>query len=114
MKIVLCEPDAMAKITDIEEGLESYQKIVGGLIQAVYPFDDPVAVICNDEGKLNGLPANRGLKHDGALYDILVGTFFVCGIGEEDFCGLSDELAEKYAKVFKYPVIVSEETVTFL
>ena len=103
MTIVLCEPGKIARIEEIEEGLDSYQKIVGGLIQAVYPYDDPVAVICNDEGKLLGLPMNRGLKRGGKLYDILCGTFFVCGLGEEDFCGLSDELAEKYLKVFFYP-----------
>ena len=32
------------------------QAIVGGQIQALYPWEDSVALICNDEGKLLRLP----------------------------------------------------------
>ena len=50
--------------------MESMQQLVGGLIQVLYPFRDAeVALICNDEGKLLGLPFNRALRDErGATY----------------------------------------------
>ena len=70
--------------------------MVGGYIQAVYPFDDPVALICNEEGKLLGLPMNRTLRDArGVPYDIVCGTFFLAGIAEDDFASLTDRQIEK-------------------
>ena len=60
MNVLLVEPMREPRAVQIESGLESLQKAVGGYIEAVYPFDDPVAVIVNDEGKINGRPPNRG------------------------------------------------------
>ena len=71
MKIVLVEPEKEARITEIKGELHEMQEIVGGLIQALYPWDDRVALICNDEGKIMGLPLNRVLKD----YDVIAGTF---------------------------------------
>lgn len=102
MKVVKVVPMEAAEIIDIEPTLETYQNMVGGFIEAVYPFDDPVAVVCNDEGKFCEEP-NRALYRDGKPYDIIYGTFFVCGLGEEDFEGLTDELAEKYRKKYEHP-----------
>lgn len=80
------------------------QKFVGGTIQAVYPFSDPVAIVANDDGKLMGLEYNRALRDDdGEIYDILCGPFFVCGLGEEDFTSLPEELMEKYFRRFEHP-----------
>lgn len=104
MKVVLVKPGKYPQITEIEPGLESYQKIVGGYIQAVYPFENPVALICNEEGKLTDLTLNRALKDEnGQVYGIVAGDFFICGLGEEDFCDLTDELAEIYSGVFHFP-----------
>ena len=56
------------------------QEIVGGTIQAIYPFAEPIALICNDEGKVLGLPFNRSLRDEsGMLCDVIFGTFFLCG-----------------------------------
>lgn len=89
---------------ELEGSLESMQKFVGGTIQAVYPFSDPVAIVCNDEGKLLGLEYNRALRDDeGSVYDILCGSFFICGLGEEDFVSLSEKLIEKYTGFFQHP-----------
>lgn len=41
-----------------------YQHEVGGHIQAVYPHDDPVAIICDEEGKRKGSPLNRALRDE--------------------------------------------------
>ena len=72
-------------------------------IQAIYPsMEDPIALICNDEGKLLGLPLNRPLfDEDGNLYDIIAGTFFVAGLSDDDFASLSPELIQKYSDRFK-------------
>ena len=104
INIILCEPGKKARITSIPNCLESLQKTVGGYIEAIYPFGDPVAIVCNEEGKLNGMEANRALyDSSGQIYDILVGPFFITGLGEEDFASLSKELQNKYYKMFKYP-----------
>lgn len=104
MRILVVEPLRKPKVQDIQDRLESMQMIVGGRIQAVYPFDDPVALVANGEGKLLGLPFNRGLRdEDGALYDIICGTFFICGVSEDDFVSLSPKQIERYSKYFAVP-----------
>lgn len=61
MTVVMVQPDRPARITTLPHTLEAMQEAVGGKIDAVYPFADPVAILCNEEGKLLGLPLNRGL-----------------------------------------------------
>lgn len=104
MKVLMVEPDKVPYETEIEGGLESLQAAVGGDIQATYPYVDPVALICNEEGKLNGLPLNRALYDStGNVYDIIAGNFLIVGLGEEDFTGLSSDLMEKFREQFKHP-----------
>ena len=59
--VVACYPGKTATIIRIQNTLEAKQAFVGGYIQAVYPFDDPVAIVCNEEGKLNSMPLNRAV-----------------------------------------------------
>lgn len=110
MNILLVEPNTEPRPVEIDGSLASMQSLVGGLIEAVYPFSDPVALICNDEGKLTGLPQNRPLKHPetGEVYDIVYGTFFVCSVpaDSEHFESLSDDLIEKYREIFALPKLV--------
>ena len=102
--VVVVEPGKEPRIEEIDSGLESLQGMVGGYIQAIYPFDDPVALICNEEGKLEGLPLNRALRdEDGDIYDIVSGTFLVVGLTEDNFGSLSGELAIKFSQEFKQP-----------
>lgn len=80
------------------------QEIVGGNIQAVNYFDKPVTLVCNEEGKINGSELNRAIKDDnGKIVDIIAGTFFVCGEGNENFTSLPPEHREKFEKMFKKP-----------
>lgn len=110
MNVLLVEPNADPRAIEIDGSLASMQSLVGGLIEAIYPFSDPIALICNDEGKLTGLPQNRPLKHPetGEVYDIIYGTFFVCSApaDSEHFESLPDDLIEKYSKVFALPKFV--------
>ena len=104
MTVLAVMPGKKPAKMELEGTLESMQEFVGGTIQALYPFVDPVAIICNDEGKLGGLEYNRALRNEkGAVYDIICGPFFVCGLGEEDFISLSEQLMEIYSKRFEPP-----------
>ena len=104
MRVLVVEPYKEPYEKEIDPGLESLQHEVGGDIEVVYPFDDPVGIICNEEGKLEGLPLNRSLRDEGGeIYDILAGTFIVAGLGEEDFESLSKKQMDKYKEHFKTP-----------
>lgn len=104
IKVLVVEPEKAPYVKEIEPKLDSYQAEVGGYIQAIYPFDEPVAIICNEEGKLNGLDLNRALRdEDGVIYDIVAGTFLVVGLGEEDFTSLDDEQIKQFEERFKTP-----------
>ena len=106
MQVVVVEPKKKPMVRDIDAGLESMQKIVGGPIEAVYPFDEPVALICNEEGKLLNLPLNRALRDDeGNVYDIISGTFFVCAapLDSDRFAGLTDQEVKTYMERFAMP-----------
>lgn len=102
--VLVVEPGMAPYVKEIDSGLKSLQSEVGGWIEAVYPFEEEVALICNEEGKLSELPLNRALMdEDGDIYDIIAGTFLVVGLGEEDFCSLSDEYIKKFSERFKRP-----------
>lgn len=103
IKVVIVEPEKAPEIRDIPADLSEYQRIVGGYIECVYPFRDRVGLVCNEEGKLLNLRPNRFLKRNGKPYDLIAGTFFVVGLGEEDFASLTDEQARKYAKLYEIP-----------
>ena len=103
MQVVIVEPEKNPRVQSIEDSLASMQEIVGGTIQAVYPFDEPVALICNDEGKLLNLPLNRALRDsDGRVYDIVAGTFFLCGApaSSDRFDSLTVEQVQHFLKRF--------------
>ena len=62
--------------------------------------------VCNEEGKLDGLPLNRALRdEDGDIYDVVAGNFFLAGIGEDDFIDLPDELVEQFTEQFWQPEV---------
>lgn len=104
MKVLVVEPMQEPYVKEIDAGLKSLQKEVGGNIQAVYPFEEEAAVICNDEGKLNGMELNRALRDDnGRIYDIIAGPFLICGLDGGNFGSLPDELINKFSEQFKQP-----------
>ena len=104
--VVACYPGKAATVTHIQNTLEAKQAFVGGYIQAVYPFDDPVAIVCNEEGKLNGLEPCRAIFDDGGnILDIIVGPFLVCGLGDEGFVSLTQEQQKEYLALFRHSEI---------
>ena len=106
MQVVVVDPKKKPMVQDIGSDLESMQKIVSGSIEAIYPFEEPVALICNEEGKLLNLPLNRALRDDeGNVYDIISGTFFVCAAPPDSnhFAGLTDQQVKTYMEWFAMP-----------
>ena len=105
MKVLLITPGAVPQVREIEHSLKAMQELVDGHIEAVYPFDDTVALVCNDEGKLLGLPLNRAVRDPatGQILDIIAGTFFICGLSEDDFASLTDDQINRYTHMFRYP-----------
>lgn len=106
MNILVVEPMKKPYLKDIDPGLHSLQHEVGGYIEAIYPYEDLVGLVCNEEGKLEGFPLNRAIYgEDGEMVDIIAGTFLIVGLSEDNFAGLSGEMADKYAKIFESPEI---------
>lgn len=101
MNVLVVEPGYLPYEKEIQDGadhLEQMQAIVGGLIEPIYPYHEEVAIVCNEEGLINGLPFNRSVPGG---YGGVFGTFFICGLGEEDFCSLPPELMERFKKEFR-------------
>ena len=74
--------------------LEAFQTAVGGDIETL-GLDSGAVLVCNEEGKLLGLPANRRVGGD-----TIAGTFLIAGSADGEFCPLSDEDAARYGREF--------------
>lgn len=104
MRAIKVEAHKSAVVVEIGNSLDDLQKAVDGYIEIIYPFSDAVGLLCNEEAKLNGLELNRALYDaDGNIYDIVAGTFYVVGLGEEDLTDLTDEMTAKYLEIYKTP-----------
>lgn len=104
MKVLVVEPGKQPQIQDIESTLTAMQMTVGGYIESIYPWWDEVALICNDAGKIMGLPLNRSIFGEhGELVDIIAGTFFICGAPMDSgkFTDLPEDLIEHYTRMFQ-------------
>lgn len=98
LKVLIVEPGILPYEKEIENDLHAMQEIVGGLIEPIYPYQDRVALVCNEEGIIRGLPFNRSVEGG---YEGVFGTFFICGFDNEDLCSLTDEQVKTYREKFK-------------
>lgn len=79
IKVVLLEPGKLARAVEIDASLAGMQKVVGGLIEPFYPFEEQVCIVCNEESKINGMRPNRSVKNDdGVMVDFIFGPAFIC------------------------------------
>ena len=102
LRVLVVEPERTPYVKEIPHTLEALQQEVGGLIEVIYPYADLVGLVCNEEGKLLGLPLNRALfDKNGKMRDIICGTFLVTGLGAEDLASLPPDLLEKYYRHFQ-------------
>ena len=85
IRVLYVQPGKYPEERTIPNALRALQELVGGDIECCRPWRDSVCVICNDSGKIDGLPPNRLYGHT----DFLAGSFVVCGNGGEDFIRFS-------------------------
>ena len=107
LRCLLVEPYKLPEVIEINNTLEDKQKIVGGYIECAYlPNDEEVVIICNEEGKINGLQLNRDIGHD-----IIAGPFLIVGDDYENgnFKSLTDEQIMKYKIKFGKNSILQTE-----
>lgn len=102
MNVLVVEPGYAPYEKEIN-GLSEMQALVGGLIQPIYPFEERVAVVSNEEALYMDLPFNRSMERG---YGGVFGTFFVCGIGESDFISLTPEQVQRYKQKFHHAEIL--------
>lgn len=106
INVLLIEPSKYPKQIEIEDTLEAMQETVGGYIEEYLPFDDEVAIICNEEGKMTGAELNRAIySDDKEILDIIAGKFFIAyaPIESEKLLSMPKDLMKKYEDKFKYP-----------
>lgn len=79
IKIIVCEVGKLAREDVIENKLEKMQEKVQGYIEC-FDLDEKTTIVCNDEGKINGLPLNRAIRdEDGKIQEVIAGDFFIAG-----------------------------------
>ena len=105
LRAVYVEPNKPAYETEIENTLEAEQEAVGGYIE-VLPLDNEKLLICNEEGKLNGMQGNRRIGND-----VIAGPFFIVGEDGDEFRSLTDEEVKESLKRFAEPEEISQEEV---
>ncbi len=101
IKVLALLPLELPKEIELDNTLEAMQKFVGGLIECITLSDtgSAVTLVCNDEGKLLGLPLNRPLW-DGA--DVLAGPGFLAGCDNEgDLTSLPQSAMDFYKEKFR-------------
>ena len=105
IQVVLVEPGKLARIAEVGTTLEAMQRTVGGSIEAYYPFEEQVCIVCNEEGKINGLPLNRAIRDEETheIVDAIAGTFFICDCSGESFGSLSKEQQKRYLEKYRLP-----------
>lgn len=111
MRVLIVEPGCAPYEKEIASSLAQMQAIVGGTIQAIYPFAEPVDLICNDEAKLLGMPLNRALYDgEGRIYDVVAGTFFLCGVSPDssEFASLEDAQIQRFKRCFRCPELFAQ------
>ena len=100
MQVLIVRPGEYAKRATIDGTLESMQHLVGGMIEVVYPWEERAAIVCNDEALLLNMKPNRFVAE---IQEPIFGSFFVCGLGDGDLVGLTDEQLGRFEKKFHYP-----------
>ena len=65
-----------------DNNLEAFQEVVGGYIET-FTLTPEIVVICNEEGKLKGLPYNVTISRED-----FAGTILVAGVKGDEFASL--------------------------
>ena len=94
IKVLMKRPDSHWYVTNVSNTLKNLQNLVGGYIETVTLLTPQAGrkgpvIICNEEGKLIGLPYNcRFFGED------FVGTILIAGVDGEEFADLTAQELE--------------------
>lgn len=110
IRVLYVQPGKYPEERMIDNTLKTMQTLVGGDIEAVYPWRDRACIVCDGESKLKNSPLNRPLED----YDILAGNFFVCGLSGGDFTSLTDEQLKRYEKLYHTPILFMKTRMGFM
>lgn len=69
MKVIVKQAGRQPEVREIENTLEAFQSIVGGYIEVIR-FKECL-LVCNEEGKLQGLESNFRLGYDVIVGDVI-------------------------------------------
>lgn len=104
IKVIVVEAGKLPVTQYIGNDLKSMQSVVGGYIEEMSLSDNAV-LVCNEEGKIQGLEANRRVGND-----VIAGTFFIAGDdGSEDLVSLTDEQIKHYTERFQEIEDISQD-----
>ncbi len=106
LKVIYVEPGKKAYVTEMGKGLEPIQRAVQGHYEHVYLGKDKAVILCNEEGKLNGMQGNRRYNNGE---NVIAGPFVIVGLGRNEYVSLTDEQVDKYMQIFGEPEDISEE-----
>ena len=109
IKALYIKPNTLPEVVEIENNLKTFQKMVDGHIECAYLMDDnDVVLICNEEGKINGMELNRDIGHD-----IIAGPFLVVNDEGDDFGSLTEEQIKKYTDRFNWRSVADTDRKIF-
>ena len=91
MRVLLVCSEKEPRIVNVPHELPELQRLIGSMIEVVEPFDDDIALVCDEKGRSNGKPVNRVIND----HMNICGDFFLCGYGETSLEDISED------KVFK-------------
>lgn len=98
MRVIVCRVGEEPKYEEIDESLDGMQEVVHGFIEE-FPLDADFSIVCNEEGKLNGMKPNRVVV-DMPSVGMIFGDFFICRNGEDDFKSVGDGDLEKVIEAY--------------
>lgn len=95
LRTLLVKENELPEEVEVPNNLSSLQKMVGGLIEYYYMLDiEDAVIICNEEGKINGMGPNREVGRD-----IIFGPFLI--VGDDPDMGENRSLTEEQITKFK-------------
>ena len=97
MRILLVRCKQEPRVISIPHELSQLQRLVGGMIEIVEPFDDDIALVCDENGRSDGKPVNRIIND----HMDICGDFFLCRYGDTGLEDMPEEKIFKYASLFR-------------
>lgn len=86
MKVLLKRVDKPLEIAEIENELSAMQELVGGYIEVARTGLKGAILVCDEDGKFKGKPANIITDRD-----VIVGDVFFCSVNGEEFSDITQE-----------------------